>query len=47
MKILTDNPFARFWQAWIDGDEEGFNGHGFTEAEAIADLQEQMEEANG
>lgn len=32
------------WSAWIDGCEEGPVGSGATEAEAIADLKEQIEE---
>jgi hypothetical protein len=33
------------WSAWIDGrEEDGPCGHGATEAEAIADLKEQLNE---
>lgn len=33
------------WSAWIDGfEEDGPYGHGKTEAEAIADLREALEE---
>lgn len=32
------------WAAWTDGNEEGPIGRGATEAEAVADLQEQLEE---
>jgi hypothetical protein len=33
------------WSAWIDGREEWLTGRGRTEAEAIADLLEQADEA--
>lgn len=37
-------PDFRFdWCAWFDGDEERGCGYGATEADAIADLKEQME----
>jgi hypothetical protein len=51
MKIITehDSPsvFRKHdWAAWEDGTEEsGPVGYGKTEAEAIADLREQTEEA--
>lgn len=32
------------WAAWIDGDEEFGSGHGATEAEAIADIQEKWDD---
>jgi hypothetical protein len=32
------------WSAWIDGREEWLVGRGETEAEAISDLQEQLED---
>ena len=51
LKIITDyvNPpipiRSMDWAAWIDGQEEfGPYGHGRTEAEALADLEEQIEE---
>jgi hypothetical protein len=34
------------WSAWIDGREEWLTGRGRTEAAAIADLREQIEEAD-
>jgi len=52
VKIITDYvnppiPIRHFdWAAWIDGQEEhGPYGHGRTEAEAIAQLKEAIEEA--
>ncbi len=33
------------WSAWIDGQEEGKTGRGPTEAAAIADLLEQLDQA--
>lgn len=52
MKIRTDFDYLPIpirdmdWQAVRDGDEEfGPSGHGATEAEAIADLQAQLAEA--
>lgn len=32
------------WAAWLDGHEEGPVGYGRTEAEAVRNLREQMEE---
>lgn len=50
MKIITDFvyppiPIRNFdWVAYRDGDEEGPQGHGATEAEAIAELMELLDE---
>lgn len=39
-------PMRNFdWSAWIAGREEWLTGRGPTEAAAIADLKEQIEEA--
>lgn len=35
------------WRAWRDGDEEGLQGEGPTEADAIADLKRQEAENEG
>ena len=35
------------WCAWVDGHEEGPNAYGATEAEAIRNLEEQLDEGNG
>lgn len=50
-RILTAHinppiPVRQFdWAAWLDGDEEaGPTGTGATEADAIRDLQQQIEE---
>jgi hypothetical protein len=38
-------PTRRFdWCAWVDGHEEGRIGYGATEAEATANLREQLDE---
>jgi len=50
MKIITQNIFPPIpvrcydWLAYIDGDEEGLKGFGATEAEAVADLNGQIDE---
>lgn len=50
MKVVTDYwrkpiPTNKFdWSAWVDGEEERATGYGATEAEAIADLKEQIED---
>lgn len=50
MKIITEFiyppiPVRNFdWVAYRDGDEEGPQGHGATEAEAIAELMEMLDE---
>lgn len=49
-KIVTENvyppiPIRRFdWCAYFDGDDEGLQGWGATEREAIADLRHHAEE---
>jgi hypothetical protein len=50
-KIRTNYDFppipirSHDWSAWVDGSEEsGPFGNGATEAEAIADLKEKMDE---
>lgn len=51
-KIITQYDFPPIpdahhldWVAWFDGDEEGgLRGHGYTMAEAVADLKEQLDE---
>jgi hypothetical protein len=48
MKIKTECvcppiPTRKFdWQAWVDGNEEGPNGWGETEQEAVDDLLEKL-----
>ena len=32
------------WVAWIDGEEEGFRGHGKTEQEALDELHSELAE---
>lgn len=51
MKIITSYDYPPIpirwldWSAHLDGDEEdGPYGHGKTEAEAIADLKQQLED---
>lgn len=50
MKIITEHvyppiPDRRFdWAAYRDGDEEGPCGYGPTEADAIADLKDILDE---